>query len=191
MKKISGVYMAVNAVIVVLVPFICSIKLGLFKEGVLLSNAIIVTLVFVALFGCIYFMVIMHIAGSLIARHTFDKLEEDSYDYTFSSDSSVLAIDTENGRLAYVSEYNPFKLQIASADGLSNVHTYVYKTILNGTRRVDFRFNYKEKKYKIPAFTSRTTYNLQSTTVLTAISKADTYVEALLTAKQNAVNEMN
>lgn len=138
--------------------------------------------------GCVYLGL-----SSAITQHFAEKTmeknskEKDFREYsTFYSSGAIIRIDEVTGRIAYVANQNPFEFQMISARDISKIRTHYIKGPLGGTSYVCFEFVYNGKRVKIPTFTSNQVYSMESSEVLTAISKADAYCEIL----QNAQNAM-
>ena len=99
----------------------------------------------------------------LFAKRTMKKHSEEegfgkAYTYTNKNTGTcgcVLAIDESSGRVAYVSALNPFQFQMCHANDLTDLQSSYIKGPFGGTRYVYFTFCYKNKRIKIPTFTSR------------------------------------
>lgn len=111
---------------------------------------------------------------------------------TFESNSAILYLDVENGKIGTITKYNPLKLQIIDAKEVEKVHTDKGSGIFGGTRLVRFCFTYKGKKWGLATFTStQQTYSFKSEEVLTALSKADLYVEIINEAKKRSAEKID
>ncbi len=97
---------------------------------------------------------------------------------------SILCIEEHTGRIGYVSYMNPFAFQTISAREITNIKSGHVKAPLGGTSLVYFEFYYNRRRVRIPTFTSSTTYSLQSSRVLEAMSKADAFCEILARAQR-------
>lgn len=74
-----------------------------------------------------------------------------------------------------------------SAKDISNIRSSYIKGPLGGTSYVYFEFFYNKKRTRVPTFTSNQAFSMNSSEVITAISKADAYCEILENAKNTAV----
>lgn len=137
-----------------------------------------------------YFMFGNSIMGK-IARKTMEKhcKKENFEEYsTFITDGSftsgaIIRIEEKKGRIAYVSYQNPYEFQMVSVKDIENIQSSYIKGALGGTRYVYFEFYYNKKRVRIPTFTSRNVYSLNSSEVLEGISKADAFCDMLINAK--------
>lgn len=187
MKKVNWILIVVFAVIDVAVCMIAGIIFSVImgNESVIASG----------LSNGVAFVVIMAVPSlflfnsifSRVAKRTMKKLDDTFLcASTFHSGTATLKIDIIHGRIAYVSSLNPFDLQVISAAQIEDICSDYDKGPLGGTRYVYFQFNYNNKRVRIPTFTSRQTYSLQSGYVMTGLSKADAYAGYLKQAKENA-----
>ena len=92
----------------------------------------------------------------------------------------VFRIDESSGRVAYVSAMNPFQFQMCHAKDLVDINSSYMKGPFGGTRYVYFTFCYKNKRIKIPTFTSRNMYSLGSSYVQEGLGKAQDICNLLL-----------
>jgi hypothetical protein len=97
---------------------------------------------------------------------------------TFDSSNSYIVIN-EDGRIGFVSAYNPKEFQMAMPNEITNVRSSHINSPLGGTTYVYFAFTYKGKETKIPTFTSSQVCSLKSSEVLEGISKADAFADML------------
>ncbi len=116
------------------------------------------------------------------------QMKADGFRYTscFTSYNAVVAIDSEEGRLAIVGRYNPFKVQYLNASRITSAEVKDGKGITGGTSLVSFVFYVDGMKFRIPTFSSNRCYNMKSNEVIRGIEKAEKQVELLLAAKANA-----
>lgn len=111
--------------------------------------------------------------------------QADSLPYQFNSSfhgrNGVLLIDVNKGVIGFISAYNPFEIQIFNASRVSNA-----KTIASTMTGVCFVFYLDEKKITMYTLLSNRAVSLKSQMGTEAISKADTFVDLLLSAKNRA-----
>ena len=115
----------------------------------------------------------------LFAKRTMKKHSEEegfgkTYTYTNKNTGTcgcVLAIDESSGRVAYVSALNPFQFQMCHANDLTDLQSSYIKGPFGGTRYVYFTFCYKNKRIKIPTFTSRNMFSVGSSLVQDGLAK--------------------
>ncbi|MCH5341335.1 MAG: hypothetical protein J1E01_07695 [Acetatifactor sp.] len=111
----------------------------------------------------------------------------------FNAESSIFAIDMENGRLLYVSNHNPYQLQILSAAEITDIETWWSKAPMNCTAQVAFQFQYQGKRQRINTYIYRSNRGvgmpINSPEVQDGIAKADLYCEYLNQAKQVALGQ--
>lgn len=178
MKKFSFKYFMAQALGIVVVAAIAGVIISIVSE---IEDLVYGTVAFGAcslvVILPLYFSFIGGIVSKAVARKTEKKAEEQGFGNcpTFYSGGSILMVDVEGGRIAYVASQNPGELQIISAKEVTNIRADYIKGVLGGTRYVFMEFFCKGKKIRIPTFTSRQTYSMNSEEVQTAISKADTY----------------
>lgn len=128
-------------------------------------------------FGILY-PILYAIMGKVLAK----KVETDTFqpNYTFHSSTAKLWIDVAGGKLAVLTRGNPFRLQYLSAENVDRAYTDSHNT-----SNIKFIVVINGVKLKIPTFVSNRFYSRTHEKVVTGINKADTYVEALLAAKEN------
>lgn len=103
------------------------------------------------------------------------------FNSSFQSRGGNLYIDVENGMIAFISTYNPLKIQVFSASRIGKAETIA--SMLTGVR---FVFYLDGKKISMPTLITNKMVSTKSGIGAEAVSKADTFVELLLAAKQNA-----
>lgn len=108
----------------------------------------------------------------------------------FYSRGWSIFVDVAGGQVGLVSFWNPFKIFLIPAsrigkiwvdDGIGGV------AIFKGSGRVSFLFQVDSNNVRIDTFISNQRFAPDSDHILTGISKADTWVEILQTAKNNSV----
>lgn len=138
----------------------------------------------------VYFSYFLFFANPIlfpIAKRTMEKKTDEEgivrtrtfYNKEWHSCASVLVIDETHAKIAYVSAYNPFKLQVADVKDLSNIRSSYIRGPFGGTRYVYYQFTYKKKKTRIPTFTSRQMFMLESAGVQNAIIKANRFYDSI------------
>lgn len=115
------------------------------------------------------------------AKYNFDKA------YTFQTNNATLMIDAAGGRIAYISNLNPWKFQMISAKDITDIKDDYKKGLLaNTTHYVYFQFSYRGRVMKIPTFTSNHYRPLTMDKVQEGLKNAAAYAEFLRAAKQEA-----
>lgn len=191
MKKVSMNFVLAQAGVILLISIILGVLMGVnsveFISGFL--PVFILALIFLSL---IWFIMLSGILTDRLMSKTMEKQSAElgfSNYSTFTSSSSIIRIEEETGRIAFVAAQNPFNLQVATADQLSDIKTDYIRSPLGGTTYVYFQFRYLGKVTKVPTFTSaHQVYSLKSSEVLEGIAKGDKYCEILLSAQQSARN---
>lgn len=118
------------------------------------------------------------------AKHHFDKA------YTFNTRNATVMIDAESGRIAYISNLNPWKFQLISAKDIDNIKNDYKKGILpDTTNYVYFQFSYQGKIMKFPTFTSNHYRPLEMEKVKKGLNMAAFYAGLLSSAKISLNNE--
>ncbi len=169
--------------IIVAVSLIPAIVVAMFTDNSLWVLALIVMLEIV---------LIIYLNGSpkwlfSLAKKTMDKhLEEEGfvstrtfYNKEATSCPSILVIDETHAKIAYVSGHNPTKFQVADAKDLTDVKSSYMEGPFGGTRYVYYQFRYKNKRTRIPTFTSRRMHFISATIVQKAIAKANHFRDSI------------
>ena len=172
--------LAVTAV-AVLISLILTLIVG--KEG-LISLWLVLTLFCAWAFYPVYINNVL----ILFAKKTMEKNSKKQNfgkTFTFTNKNTgtcgcVFRVDVSSGRVAYVSAYNPFQFQMCHAKDLTDISSSYIKGPFGGTRYVYFTFCYKNKRLKIPTFTSRNMYSIGSSYVQEALVKAQDICDLLL-----------
>lgn len=113
-----------------------------------------------------------------VAKYNFDK------SYTFYTVNATVMIDAVGGRIAYISNLNPWKFQMISAKDIADIKSGYKKGLLpETTHYVYFQFSYQGKVMKIPTFTSTHYRPLAMDKVQNGLKNADAYAEILRAAK--------
>ncbi len=117
-------------------------------------------------------------------KHNFDK------SYTFYTRNATIMIDAVGGRIAYISNLNPWEFQMISAKDIADIKSdYKKGAIPETTHYVYFQFSYLGNVMKIPTFTSYHYRPLAMDKVQENIKKAAKYAEILTVAKQVALSK--
>ena len=171
-----------------LVGYIITIIVG--KEG-LFSLWVILTTFCAWMFYPIYMNPMMIV----LAKRTMKKHSEEenfgrTYTYTNKNRGTcgcILRIDEDSGRVAYVSALNPFKFQMCHANDLVDLGSSYIKGPFGGTRYVYFTFCYKNKRIRIPTFTSRNMFSIGSFSVQDALAKGQEICDLILSLQKSTV----
>ncbi len=132
-------------------------------------------------------------AGKIIYNRATKKLEKQldesgfKRNNTFYGDGLTVVVDTENGKIAIASFWNPFESFVLPASRITKAWVDDGKSgvgIFEGSGRVSFLFTIDNVKVRVNTFTSNTRWRMDSEQILTGISKADMMVEVLETARK-------
>lgn len=135
----------------------------------------------------IWIMLLMLIAWGNFTKGVVKRTAKDvdslpyHFDSTFTGRAGMLLIDVPNGMIGFISAYNPKKIQIFNAARISNPRTKA--SMMTGVR---FIFNLDRKKITMYTLLTNHMVSLKSGIGAEAVSKADTFVELLLAAKNSA-----
>lgn len=189
MKSVSVNFVLAQLGGILLVSIILGVIMGANSASFISGFLTIAVLAFIFL-SLIWFIMLSEMLTDKIMEKTMDR-ESAELGFqncsTFYASNSIIRIEEETGRIAYVAAQNPFHIQVAGADELSNIKTDYVRAPLGGTSYVYFQFKYNGKVTKVPTFTSsHQVYSLKSSEVLEGISKGDKYCEILLQAQENA-----
>ncbi|MDE6626443.1 MAG: hypothetical protein K2K56_08750 [Lachnospiraceae bacterium] len=165
-------------------PFFVSLMIGIAKNSLRLDFFLPLGIVFSIMAWIIIAIMIAHGYFTLFfVKRTLK--QADSLPYQFNSSfrgrNGVLLIDVNKGVIGFISAYNPFEIQIFNASRVSNA-----ETIASTMTGVCFVFYLDEKKITMYTLLSNRAVSLKSQTGTEAISKADTFVDLLLSAKRRA-----
>ena len=191
MKRIDAKFLVVQVLILLVVSMLIGVVISLVTGG---ENPIVEGYRTMPLF--FFFVALMYVGfgngiTGVIAEKTMEKnarKENFERSSTFVTDGSftigsIVKIDEDTGRVAYVSYQNPFEFQLTHARLLTNIKSDYIKSPLGGTSYVYFEFYYKDKRVRIPTFTASNVYSLQSEAVREGISKADAFCDLLTNAQ--------
>lgn len=188
MKSVSGKFVFAQMGGILLVSIILGVIMGLNSVN-FMSGFFTITVLALIFLSLIWFIMLSGMLTEKIMEKTMDR-ESAELGFqncsTFYASNSIIRIEEETGRIAFVAGQNPFHIQVATADQLSNIKTDYVRSPLGGTTYVYFQFKYNGKVTKVPTFTStHQVYSLKSSEVLEGISKGDRYCEILLRAQEN------
>ncbi len=185
-KKVNLIYLLSYIFAPILICVLCYvISMNHFPKG---NMAVILIMVpsFLAFIWWVF-------AGKIIYGKAKKKLEKQLEDNgfirnnTFYGDGFTVVVDTENGKIALVSFWNPFENYILPASRITKTWVDDGKSgfgIFEGSGRVSFLFSIDNTKVRVNTFTSNTRWRMDSEQILTGISKADKMVEVLEEARK-------
>ena len=183
MKKVNFKFLAIEiAVLYVLCVVLANVFILLAGDTPNLIVSMILAVIYLIPVSIIYFCY-----GSFVNKKLANKtIQEHASENGFINFNTFQGVEAA-GKLAYISNRNPFEFQVVSAREITDVKSTYDKGPFGGTRYVYFQFYYQNVKYKVATFSSRNMASLQSTDVLEAISKGDAFVESINNAKNSAV----
>lgn len=116
-------------------------------------------------------------------KYSFDEA------YTYRGYNGTILIDTQGGRIAYLSNMNPWKFQMISAGAIGKISvSHVPYMSQAFTTYVYFQFYHKGKKIRIPTFaTNGNGRSLADKEVARGVSDAEKGTDTLRLAKQAAL----
>ena len=106
---------------------------------------------------------------------------------TFDAKNSYVAVDAQNGEIALLFFWNPFRGAILPANRITKVWVDDGATgsgIMRGSSRVSFLFTVDGVTIRVNTFTSNKRWNMDSNYILTGISKADMMANVLEQARR-------
>ena len=191
MKKVDGKFLLIQALIILAVSLVVSIGVTIAMGA---SNPVVAGFnmlpFFFVVLGLFYLVFCNAFLGGIAKKTMEQNCEKENFNNysTFITNGSftigsIIRIDEETGRVAFVSYQNPHEFQMAHAKDLTNIESTYKKAPLGGTSYVYFAFSYNNKKVVIPTFTASNVYSLQSKEVLEGISKADAFCDILKNAQ--------
>lgn len=190
-KKVNIMYLLGYILIPIVICAICfTIGVFFFPKGTMA----------VILFLCPSFLAIMWwvFGGKILykkKRKEFEKkLDATGFkrNQTFYADGSMIVVDIENGKIGYLSFWNPQKSYVIPASRVTNIWVDNGKSgagILAGSSRVSFLFIVDDVKVRINTFVSNQRWRMDSDYILTGISKADMMAKVLEEAKNNSLGQ--
>lgn len=190
MKKVDFKFLAIEiAVLYVLCVVLANVFILLAGDTPNLIVSMILAVIYLIPVSIIYFCYGSFVNKKLANKTIQEHASENGFINfnTFQGVGATVLVDEAAGKLAYISNRNPFEFQVVSAREITDVKSTYDKGPFGGTRYVYFQFYYQNVKYKVATFSSRNMASLQSTDVLEAISKGDAFVESINNAKNSAV----
>ncbi len=165
-------------------PFLASLIIGIAKNNLRLNFILPLGVIFSIMAWIIIAIMLAHGYFTLFfVKRTFKQVDSLPYQFnsSFRGRNGMLLIDENKGVIGFISAYNPFEIQIFNASRVSNAETIA--STMSGVR---FVFYLDEKKITMYTLLSNRAVNLKSQMGAKAISKADTFVGLLLSAKRRA-----
>lgn len=180
-KKVNPLYLLANIFIPVLVVVLAGVVavLAIPNSGV---GSIVITVFF---FGSVIWWAIG--ISKVYEKKREVKLKEldakgFTRNHTFNADGCTVAVDAVHGSIAMVFKWNPSQCFVIPANRVGKMWVDDGKTPLGGTSRVSFLFMVDGMKIRVNTFTSNKVWNMKSSYVLEALSKADMMIETLKAA---------
>ncbi len=172
----------------IVLPFLLSLITCIGMNGLRPDTFLAMGLVFMF----IVWMVLIMLIGygnltSLFVKRTAKEVDRLPYRFnsSFKGRGGRLYIDVQNGMIGFISAYNPTKLQIFSASRVGGA-----KTVASAMTGIRFVFYLDGKKISMPTLLTNRVVSTKSGIGAEAVSKADTFVELLLTAKARAEGKL-
>ena len=193
MKKYNVLVIILSIVIMTLLSILVDVILGLMMGG---GNLFVLWVVLITLGTWMFYPVYVNPLMINFAKRTMKKKSEEqgfrgTYTYVNKDTGTcgcVFSIDESSGRVAYVSAMNPFQFQTCHAKELSDLGSSYIRGPFGGTRYVYFTFCYKNKRIKIPTFTSRSMLTVGSSCVQEALAKGQEICDLILSL-QNPLSD--
>lgn len=183
-KKFGGSFFLLLLGAGVGLPFLVSLIIGMVKNDLRLNFFLPLGIMFSIM---AWISIIMMIAygqfTSFFVKRTFKQVGSLPYQFnnSFRGRNGMLMIDVQNGMIGFISAYNPFEIQIFNASRIGKAETIA--STMTGVR---FVFYLDDRKITMYTLLSNRAVNLKSQMGMDAISKADTFVGLLLSAKSRA-----
>lgn len=185
-KKINFIYLIGYIIVPILICSLCFFVSALyFPKG----NMAVILIMGPSILSFLWWV----FAGKIIYNRATKKLEKQldesgfKRNNTFYGDGLTVVVDTENGKIAIASFWNPFETFVLPASRITKAWVDDGKSgvgIFEGSGRVSFLFTIDNVKVRVNTFTSNTRWRMDSEQILTGISKADMMVEVLETARK-------
>lgn len=172
----------------VLVGFIIGILVG--KEGLYILWMILATFCAWSFYPVYMNPLMILFAKGTMKKHSAQEDFEATFTYTNKNTGTcgcVFAIDESSGRVAYVSALNPFQFQMCHVNDLTDLQSSYIKGPFGGTRYVYFTFCYKNKRIKIPTFTSRNMFSIGSSLVQDGLAKGQSICDMISRLQRSSV----
>lgn len=183
-KKVGSSFFLLLLGAGVVLPFLISLIIGIVQNDLRLDYFLPLGIVFAVMAWIAIAMMIGYgYFTSFFVKRTFKQVSSLPYQFnsSFRGRNGILMIDVEKGMIGFISAYNPFEIQIFNASRISRAETIA--STMTGVR---FVFYLDEKKITMYTLLSNRAVNLKSQMGAEAISKADTFVGLLLSAKSRA-----
>lgn len=180
MKKYNYLYIVGVPLFCIL---LCIIGTSSKNLGLDISNQLSANLFLIGIVLIFSFIFSISIFFKITCKKMDKQLENMNIDQIFYGNGSKIAIDQTNNKIVLNFKCNPFKIYVMSLTKVVKAKTNDYKSgkgIFEGTMRVAFEFWIDEQKITINTFRSQgQKFKMDSSEVLTGISKADDMVEIL------------
>lgn len=188
MKKIGISFILLNIAVVLGSAAIISGIGFAGVEGSFLFCCALVAVTYVPL--CLYTNIENNkITDWIVARTVEKNIPKHNFEnpYTIYVNNATLMLDIEGGRIAYISNLNPWKFQLIYAKDIDDIKKD-YKNLLNTTNYVYFQFSYHGKVTKFPTFVSRELRSIETDVVQKALKKANICIDVLNAAKYGTLD---
>ncbi|MBD5542091.1 MAG: hypothetical protein HDR00_13065 [Lachnospiraceae bacterium] len=183
-KKFGGSFFLLLLGAGVGLPFFVSLIIGIVQNDLRLDYFLPLGIVFAIMAWIAIAMMIGYGQfTSFFVKRTFKQVGSLPYQFnsSFRGRNGILMIDVQNGMIGFISAYNPFEIQIFNASRIGKAETIA--STMTGVR---FVFYLDDRKITMYTLLSNRAVNLKSQMGADAISKADTFVGLLLSAKSRA-----
>lgn len=167
-----------------ILPFVVSLILCIAYGSFKIDVFLIFALVFMFMIWIILLMMIAYGSfTSFFVKRTAKEVKNLPYRFnsSFKGRGGILYIDVENGMIAFISAYNPLKIQVFNASRIGGA-----QTIASAMTGIRFVFYLDGKKISMPTLLTNKIVSTKSGIGAEAVSKADAFVELLMTAKNRA-----
>ena len=169
----------------IVLPFVLSL-ITCIAMGDITRLDVLLPLTLVYMFIIWIFLIMMIGYGSLTSffvKRTAKEVSKLPYRFnsSFKGRGGILYIDVENGMIGFISAYNPLKIQVFSASRIDRM-----RTIASAMTGIRFVFYLDGKKISMPTLLTNRIVSTKSGIGAEAVSKADTFVQLLEAAKQQA-----
>lgn len=183
-EKYGSFFPLFLAGVCVLLPIVLSLITCITQGAMRLDVFLPMTLGFAVMAGFIIVMLIGY--GTLTTpflKRTAKGISSLPYRFnsSFQSRAGILYIAVEDGMIAFISSYNPMKIQVFNASRVDRA-----ESISSGATGIRFVFYLDGKKITMPTLITNRIVSTTSGIGAEAVSKADTYVQLLLAAKRQA-----
>lgn len=191
-RKVNPGYAVVYFVVPVIVFAIAAV-IGINFD--LLGTAAVISF-----FGPVVFAILWYWIGNPLLFKLRKKKFERELDqmgfvrsYTFYGGSTVTVIDEHNANVALLFRFNPFRPYIFPASRVKKAWTddgKMGKGFMEGSSQVSFVMMVGRTKIRVYTFSSNRRFTMNSSQILTGISKADVVVEILKNAHDKSVGNL-